>query len=648
VRVLAFGSYDLRAHPRVGVLIEGLRQNGDEVRQVVVPLGLDTAARVAMLRNPLRLPLLALRLARSWMLLTVRGRRAVRGWWPDAVLVGYLGHFDVLLARRLFPRLPIALDHLIFAADTAADRGESGSLKQWLLRRLDRAAIGSADLVVFDTAEHAALLPVATAGAAVLAPVGAAPEWFAGDAVTTPVADGVLTVVFYGLFTPLQGTPVIGRALGLLADEPRVRALMIGNGQELAAARAAAAGNPNVTWRSWVDAEQLPELVARHDVCLGVFGTGPKARRVVPNKVFQGAAAGCAVITSDTPPQRAALGDAAVLIPPGDAAGLAATLRELAVDPVRLADLRARARKQADDHFAPRVVVSQLRARLLDLVDPAVLVDPPAPVHRPDATDPGAAVPQSAPLSAVTITPLPPLPPRAWLRYDLVSRIVASLEPGTVLEPGCGQGSFGARLAARARYLGVEPDELAASVATSRISPRGGTVVRGDQRDVPAGSSYDLVCAFEVLEHLEDDAAMLSVWAGFVRPGGHLLLSVPAWPDRFGPMDEHAGHYRRYTPEGLSRLLAASGLDPVSIQVYGWPLGYALEAVRNPIDRRKLAREDAMSMQERTASTGRTFQPPNRALGSAVQLATTPFRYLQRLAPTRGTGLVALARRPAG
>ena len=56
VRVLAFGTYDVRSHPRVGVLIEGLRASGDDVVEVNVPLGLDTAARVAMLRQPWRLP----------------------------------------------------------------------------------------------------------------------------------------------------------------------------------------------------------------------------------------------------------------------------------------------------------------------------------------------------------------------------------------------------------------------------------------------------------------------------------------------------------------------------------------------------------------------------------------------------------------
>ena len=65
-------------------------------------------------------------------------------------------------------------------------------------------------------------------------------------------------------------------------------------------------------------AAELPALVAGHDVCLGIFGSAAKAARVVPNKVFQGAAAGCALVTSDTPPQRRVLDGAAVLVPPGD------------------------------------------------------------------------------------------------------------------------------------------------------------------------------------------------------------------------------------------------------------------------------------------------------------------------------------------
>ena len=346
VRILAFGTYDVRVHPRVGVLIEGLRANGDEVVEVNVPLGLDTASRLAMLRQPWRLPAGAVRLARCWALLAVRGRRAYRRQPPDAVLVGYLGHFDVQLARLLFRDSTLVLDHLVFAADTAADRGESGSVKMRLLNALDRRALRSADVIVVDSPEHAALVPAADE--AMVVPVGAPTAWFEAGSAVGPRADpDVLRVVFFGLFSPLQGTPTIGRALGLLADTPQVHVLMIGNGQDLAETRRRAEPNSAVRWIDWVPSAELPAVIAEHDVCLGIFGVGPKALRVVPNKVYQGAAAGCAVITSDTWPQRDALGDAAVLVPPGDAEALAEAIRAL-----------------AKDRFAPAVVVTGLRARL--------------------------------------------------------------------------------------------------------------------------------------------------------------------------------------------------------------------------------------------------------------------------------------------
>ena len=114
--------------------------------------------------------------------------------------------------------------------------------------------------------------------------------------------------------------------------------------------------------------DQLPALVARHDVCLGIFGTGPKALRVVPNKVFQGAAAGCALVTSDTAPQRRLLGDAAVLVPPGDPAALAAALRDLAIDRDRLQAARGAAAGLARRSFTPAAVTAPLLARLLAVV----------------------------------------------------------------------------------------------------------------------------------------------------------------------------------------------------------------------------------------------------------------------------------------
>src|SRR3954451_10307838 len=209
-RVLFFGTYDARKYPRVGVLQEGFAASGDEILECNVPLRLDTAARVKMLRRPWLLPLLAAKLAATWVRLIARSRR-FRG--VDLAVVGYMGHFDVHLARLLWPRTPIALDHLVSARDTALDRGVSSRCLVSLLGRLDRAAVNAAHFPCVDTAEHRERVSASARGRSLVVPVGAPPACF-----SPPVrhASERIRVVFFGSFTPLQGAPVIGEALRLL------------------------------------------------------------------------------------------------------------------------------------------------------------------------------------------------------------------------------------------------------------------------------------------------------------------------------------------------------------------------------------------------------------------------------------------------
>jgi glycosyltransferase involved in cell wall biosynthesis len=363
MRTIIFGTYDTAMHPRIATIAEGLAARGFDVAECNIPLGLTTADRVDMLAKPWKAGGLVARLASRWFGLAAKARRLGR---PDAVVVGYLGHFDVHLARLLYRRgkVPIVLDHLISAANTAKDRRLDGGLKTKVLRLIDAAALRAADIVVVDTEEHLEIVPEKYRSKAVVVHVGAPTPWHEAAVEPSAVFSGPLKVVFYGLYTPLQGTPVIGEALGRLAGAP-IEVTMIGRGQDEAETKRAAAANKSVHWLDWVPAAELPALVASHDVCLGIFGTGDKALRVVPNKVFQGAAAGCAVITSDTAPQRRVLGDAAVLVPPGDPAALADALLRLADDREALLKLRHAARQLAAERFTPEQVVEPLTDRLV-------------------------------------------------------------------------------------------------------------------------------------------------------------------------------------------------------------------------------------------------------------------------------------------
>ncbi|MDQ1716360.1 MAG: hypothetical protein QOE89_313 [Pseudonocardiales bacterium] len=369
MQIVGFGTYDRSKHPRAGILLDGLRQLDEQVQELNAPLGFSTAERVAMLGKPWLGYRFVLRLLRRWLTLTLMRIRLLGRYRPDAVLVGYLGHFDVCLARLLFPRTLIALDMMIFAADTATDRGVKVGIKLRLLATLDRLAIRCADVVVLDTEQQLELMPSGQRGKAVVASVGSPDEWFHSPGPAP--SDGRLRVVFYGLFTPLQGAPVIGAAIFQLAPETSISITMVGTGQDLAATRALAgplgigddphAGNTEVHWRNWAEPAELQAIVAESQVCLGIFGTGAKGLRVTPNKVYQGAAAGCAILTSDTSPQRKALGKSARYVAPGDASALAEALRSLAADPDEVSRLQAAAYARAEQEFRPRDVARPLQ-----------------------------------------------------------------------------------------------------------------------------------------------------------------------------------------------------------------------------------------------------------------------------------------------
>ena len=242
----------------------------------------------------------------------------------DALVVGYPGHFDLPAARRAAHGRPIVFNPLVSLADTfVADRRRfrPRSPAAHALELVDRRAFASPDLVVADTRAHADFFASLTKTPIEVCLVGAEDRVFRPG--WRPIDP--FSVLFVGKLIPLHGIEVVLEAARLA---PELRFRVVGGGQlEPLLARSP----PNVEHAAWVEYERLPAELHQATCALGIFGTTPKAQRVIPNKAFQAIACGTPLVTADTPAARELLvdGESALLVPAGDARALADALRRL-------------------------------------------------------------------------------------------------------------------------------------------------------------------------------------------------------------------------------------------------------------------------------------------------------------------------------
>jgi SAM-dependent methyltransferase len=104
----------------------------------------------------------------------------------------------------------------------------------------------------------------------------------------------------------------------------------------------------------------------------------------------------------------------------------------------------------------------------------------------------------------------------------------------------------------------------------TRLNARRGLAVQGEITALPhPASRFDLVAAFDVVEHVEDDDRALTEMTRVLKPGGRVVFSVPLHPARWTVFDDCVGHARRYEPAALQALLAAHGLVVEQSAVFG-------------------------------------------------------------------------------
>jgi SAM-dependent methyltransferase len=128
-----------------------------------------------------------------------------------------------------------------------------------------------------------------------------------------------------------------------------------------------------------------------------------------------------------------------------------------------------------------------------------------------------------------------------------------------ILDAGCGSGRNMVELARHGEVTGVELSRTSAEIARGRHL---GEVVEGSVLEMPfAPDSFDLAVCLDVIEHLEDDRAALRELRRVLRPGGALLVTVPAYQWLWSGHDEINHHHRRYNRATLQRAAREAGWE---------------------------------------------------------------------------------------
>ena len=134
------------------------------------------------------------------------------------------------------------------------------------------------------------------------------------------------------------------------------------------------------------------------------------------------------------------------------------------------------------------------------------------------------------------------------------------------LEVGCGTGYVLQGVAAAfsgARICGTEAQTEGLQFAESRV-PKA-TFLQMDARQMPFDREFDIIGAFDVIEHIGEDETVLAQMHRALRPGGNLLLTVPQHPFLWSEYDVRAHHVRRYTGGELRQKLARAGFETVKM-----------------------------------------------------------------------------------
>ena len=200
--------------------------------------------------------------------------------------------------------------------------------------------------------------------------------------------------------------------------------------------------------------------------------------------------------------------------------------------------------------------------------------------------------------------------PRYLLRKQLVKILLRreGLRGKKCLEIGYGSGDMLLLYAELGlETYGFDFSTLASQNASERIARNDELkkrIILYEQEADIEQMKYDYLMAYEVLEHIQDDAAALGKWASLLADGGKLILSVPAHKSKWGDSDIAVGHYRRYEKEELRELCSKCGITVQYMWCYGFPLTVLLDPLLHASRRDEAKDSVNASREDRSKESG--------------------------------------------
>lgn len=231
-------------------------------------------------------------------------------------------------------------------------------------------------------------------------------------------------------------------------------------------------------------------------------------------------------------------------------------------------------------------------------------------------------------------------------RRQVVDAVIGQVLPKTaagdadrpsIIDIGCGTGVMLGMLGTYGKVTGLEMFEEAAAFCRAEFGDAVEIRIGEIPQDLPSDGNFDVACAFDVVEHIEDDLGAVKRIYETVCPGGLFISAVPAFPILWGDTDVLSHHFRRYRRKPYNALMEAAGFTVERSTYFNTWLFPPAVVVR--LSNRVFRRRDAERKADLEFTSARVDTLLTRIFASERHI-------VRRVALPFGVSLLTVARRP--